>query len=307
MAFDVQSTPWRRRRVIETEAPAPSLCNEPRQAWLWLDGAQIPTLLDDAIALQHQFDHHWIWRDTDWEYAGDGYRSGPLLMPLDDAVLHHFLNDWAQPGKGLILLGENGPAIVNHLQQVRQITLCNGDRVNFRLNASRTLEELCEGLSPNRLAELLGPIQALIWLEGDASLSPWLRADNLSPLPGRLFANGDFTLNSHDEAAIDAASQAWFMRDAATQLTTRYPQVVEQLGDAEFVRQLQIFFEESQALGMQRELAVRKYLSLRLLYAEEPFRQDAVLRQLLKDQTVESYQRLQAVESRLKELSQPSG
>lgn len=95
---------WPRHSVREVEAPDAGLLNGASRAWLWLDGSHSSTLQDDVFAITHRFDALWVWRHTDWEYAGPGYRAGPMLVPLSEPLLEHFLANWAVPQTGMSAL-----------------------------------------------------------------------------------------------------------------------------------------------------------------------------------------------------------
>jgi len=60
---------------------------EPRaRAWILLDGAHSDTLENDLLQIRRGFEYRWVWRDTPREYRNPGYRHGPLLAPLDEAL-----------------------------------------------------------------------------------------------------------------------------------------------------------------------------------------------------------------------------
>ncbi len=294
---------WPRRNVREVEAPDAGLLEGAPRAWLWLDGSHSSMLQDDVFAITHRFDALWVWRHTDWEYAGPGYRAGPMLVPLSESLLDHFLANWAVSQTGLIVLGGDGHQLVEHLQHLRQITAANGDTVRFRLNAARPFEELCEALRGDGLTRLLGPMAAVIWYAGDADAPLWLRIDNPAPAPSRLQNMGGFELGKTDQSSLNAACRQWFMRDTVHTLAQSHWEAVEPLGGDELKRQLDLFAGEAMRVGIVRERDMQEYLRLRLLFPQEPFVHDTPLRTLLADRTRDPRLRLAAMEKRLQDLS----
>lgn len=290
---------WPRHVVHEVAPPDASVLEQAPHAWLWLYGWHSDTLWDDVFAITRRFDAEWVWRGTDWEYAGPGYRAGPLLVPWRDALLKPLLDTWAPQEAGMVVLGGSAAELIPHLQRLRTISTANGDRVHMDLGNTRILEELCEALPAHRRAELLGPIHALIWPEVDTDATQWLRVDNPSPAPTMLRDNGDFTLTSAEEAFQNETSRAWFMRDVARRLTCTYPSEIAELGDEAYAQQLNVFAREAARLDITHEQDVRHYLHLRLVYPQDPFANDSALRAVLMNRQLSARQRLDDVEHRL--------
>ncbi|WP_430390984.1 hypothetical protein [Dyella sp. 20L07] len=294
---------WPRHVVREVAIPDAALLDETPHAWLWLDGSHSSTLQDDVFATGHRFDSHWVWRGTDWEYTGSGYRAGPLLVPMDAALLDHYLRTWTAPHQGLILLGGESAMLITHLQHLRQITAANGDAVRFHLNAARPFEELCEALPSHRLTELLGPMSSVIWPAHSDGPPLWLRIDNPQPTPTTLLNKGAFALTVTDETALGTASHQWFLRNTAQAFAHDYPHAIEPLNGDELVRQFDIFIGEAGGLGITRERDIQHYLRLRLLYPQEPFVNDTVLRTILMARQADPRLRLSEAERHLQTVT----
>lgn len=269
--------------------------------WLWLSGAHSETLEEEVQAITNGFDYRWVWRNTAWEYGSPGYRQGPLLMPLDEALYAHAVDHWLTQQAGLILLGpdDDGDLVV-HLQRLRQLTAADGFPLGFSLHAARQLEELCEGLPAGRLSELFGPIQRLIWYAGDKQAGEWLFAD--APLADRAASvtNEPIALSLDDEAALDHASLAWFMRDCAREFRQRFPAYGNPDNEPVLWRYLKRFVSEAtDQLALTTERDVRHYMELRFQYPHEFFAKDATLRDVLLQRQVKGKQRLFDAEARL--------
>ncbi|CAN7716701.1 hypothetical protein [Caballeronia sp. LjRoot31] len=301
---DAPVADWSRHRVQELTEPVWTELSTGARAWLWLDGAHSDTLENEVTAVTHRFNHRWIWRGTEREYQNPGYRQGPMLVPLDAPLLDHFLATWAPQSAGLILLSQAGDdVLVGHLQQLHQFIAADGLPLRFSLAALRQLEELCDGLPSQRLAELFGPIDAMIWRAGDRQPADWLRAD--TPHNGGLpLASGQcITLSADDEAELDRASFAWFLRDTTRRLTQQYPALVAALDRNEFAQQLTAFASEANNLGLHLERDARHYMALRLTYPQEPFERDTVLRTRLGQRHIAGQQRLFDLEDHLRRLA----
>ncbi|MFD4841560.1 DUF4123 domain-containing protein [Achromobacter sp. NPDC058515] len=290
-----------RRVVEEIAAPEwPALQQGPRP-WLWLNGAHNENLEAEVRAITRRFDHQWVWRGTDLEYQHPGYRRGPMLVQLDDALLEQFLFGWG-PQAGVILrVGDHGPELLGHLQRLHQLIAADGLPVSFSLGAARHLEELCEALPAIRLAELLGPIQALVWRGPEDQGAQWLQARNAHAPAPSLAPDRYFTLTASEESALDHASKAWFMRDSVRHFSRRDPRWGGPANQLELSRQLTTFAEEAERIAVGLERDVRHYMALRLAYPQAPFMMDAVLRMHLSQHQVAGLQRMYALEDRLRQ------
>jgi len=294
---------WSRQVVQEIAQPNFADLQKTARPWLWLDGAASDTLESEVMAITRRFDHRWVWRGTEREYQGPGYRQGPLLVPLDAALFDHFLAQWAAQGTGLVLLSDADESVLTaHLQSLHQITAGDGEALRFSLAARRQLEELCEA-SPSRLGELLGPIQALLWIAEGEPVTPWLRVDAPATYASLFASPQAFALTLSDEAALDHASMAWFMRDAAHRLRKAHPEESALMDADEFALQLTAFSDEARRLGLYLERDARQFMALRLIYPQEPFEHDTVLRANLMKRDVEGRQRMMDLEERLQETA----
>lgn len=272
--------------------------------WLCLNGAHSQTIENDVQAVTKGFDYRWIWRDTAWEYESPGYRHGPLLLPLNEAKYTCALDQWLRRQAGMILLGPaDGDTLVAHLQHLHHLVGADGVPISFSLHAARQLEELCEGLSPNRLSAMFGPIHRLIWHAGEDPSGEWLSADAPDleqPMP----ALGEpIALTDVDQTALDHASFAWFMRDCMRDFCKRIPACGDPRNQAMIWRHLGLFVREAtEQLALTTERDVRHYLELRVRYPQALFVNDAELRGVLVNRHVQARQRLIEVEARLAAL-----
>ncbi|SAK83802.1 hypothetical protein AWB80_05549 [Caballeronia pedi] len=293
---------WSRHVVQEVAEPAFAELQKAARPWLWLDGAASDTLEAEVMAITHRFDHRWVWRGTEREYQGPGYRQGPLLVPLDTALFDHFLTHWAVPGIGLVLLSEaDESTLITHLQALHQIIAADGGPLRFSLAARRPLEELCEALPPHRLAELLGPIKTLSWAAEAVAPAMWLRIEAPANYTSSFVPAHAFTLTTSDEAKLDRASMAWFMRDTVRRLRENYPSQANLIDTDECAQHLALFADEARRLELRLERDVRQYLALRLVYPQESFERDAVLRASLMKLDVSARQRMMDLEDRLQQ------
>lgn len=299
----IEAQAWSRRTIQTVEKPCMSALTQGDRPWLWLNGASSEKLEGDVTAVTGRFNHHWLWRGMEWEYSVPGYRQGPLLVPLDEALLETFLRTWAPASAGLIILtSADNETLLAHLRNLRVLTAADGYPVPFNLGMLRQLEELAEGLSAHRFAELLGPIHSLIWLPHENDSHTWLRAESPFSAPG-LPKVGALRLTPEDEAAVNHANRDWFLRNTARQLEQQQPALTQALGPQELSRRLAIFSEEARGLGCIRERDTFHYLRLRVTYPQKNFLNDTVLRALLCNRTVDARLRLTESESRLQQLT----
>ncbi|MGO4327408.1 DUF4123 domain-containing protein [Cupriavidus sp. 2TAF22] len=295
---------WPRQRVRGVQEPAWHDMPDMPRRWLWLDGAENADLEAEVRAITGRFDHQWIWRETEREYQPPGYRHGPLLVPLDKALLEHFLAHWAPRQAGLLLFSRDDDAgLLGHLQQLHQLIAADGLPLFYSLGAPRALEELCEGLPAPRLAETLGPIQTLVWRTPEEQGGQWLCADNPDAHAPALSPRHHVALTSEDEAALGHASHAWFMRDNVRHFTRLHAAFADPANQQELCRQLTAFATEAEKLALTLERDVRHYMALRLAYPQAPFATDAELRAGLTQRHMAGLQRLHALEDRLRRIS----
>lgn len=295
---------WPRRIVQPAQAPGMETLAEAGHGWLWLDGAQDAELEEQVVALTPGFDHHWLWRDTAWAYTSPGYRHGPLLTRVNAGLLQRFVDDWAPRQMGVLIFAPDEAHACPHLQGLHRMNARDGLPLRFNLTATRQLEELCEGLAPHRLSELLGPIRGVTWRTADADGAQWLRVD----LPDRdavapVSTYEDiYTLHEADEDAINQASFEWFMRETARRTLPPDLAATDPAAHAKLLRQFSIFATEAGQIGLVIERDVRHYIRLRLRFPQQPFEKDTELRTILARQTVPGLQRLHHAEQRLNQI-----
>ncbi|MDR3410837.1 MAG: hypothetical protein P4L87_07840 [Formivibrio sp.] len=305
-ALHIEAFPYKNIHLVAK--PVLSTLSEEHQPWLCLNGALVDTLDDDVRALTKRWVHHWVWRGTDWEYTTPGYRHGPLLVPLNEALLDTYLATWAPMGMGPIVLGPANPdTLIAHLQNLRLISAADGNPAFFSLTALRQIEEMAEGLPAHRFSEVLGPIQGLIWQNGKGDTRQWLRADNPSSQTLAMRAENRFALDEAEEEALGQTSHWRFLRDAARQFTEQYPERIRPLGAEELARRLVMYAGEAVKLEMTNERDMRHFMRLRLIYPQRFFDRDEMLRATLGDLKSNARLRLSECELRLQHLTaQPS-
>lgn len=298
---------WPRQHVKVVTTPAWATLQDGPRPWLWLSGECSESLEADVRGLTQRFDHQWVWLDTAWQYESPGYQQGPMLVPLDTTLFNHFLETWAPQRAGLLLLGpDDEQELLGHLRQLRLIIAADGLPLTFSLGASRQLEELGESLPNERLAQLFGPIARLIWRAGGKHATEWLQADAPTAMPGVALADGHhLTLTPEDEATLDQASHAWFMRDTARLFTLRHPALASALTETQLYAQLMAFDREADSLALLLERDARHYMELRFVYPQALFAHDTLLRNHLTRRHVPARQRLQEAEERLQQIACP--
>ncbi|MGH8465984.1 MAG: DUF4123 domain-containing protein [Pseudomonas sp.] len=269
-------------------------------AWLWLDGAQRPGLEEEVAGLCRPAERTWVWRGTAWEYGRPGYRQGPLLLRLSETLLDRYLSDWSEAGAGVILVSDDVPALVTHLQNLRHITAANGDSVCFSLRAFRTLEEFSEGLSEQALSRLLGPIQSILWrLPGESD--PWRSVHNPAPDCEALEHDSAFALTEPEEAALDHAAIEAFQRRSMQRLRNEYPELLQSESVETLIESFTTLLRESRELQLAHERDVFHFMRLRMTYPRKTFVEHRELRQILCNKPVSARLRLRQAELILKQ------
>lgn len=302
------------RRVVHT-VPCPdwtALEQGPRP-WLYLRGSDSETLQKEVHTVSDRVDQQWMLHSADQER---GVLDYPLLVPLDEPLYAHAMEHWLRQQTGLIVLGpDDGDTLVRHLQRLHTVTASDGFPVGFSPHAMRALEELCEALPAERLAKLLGPIQRLVWYSGDLQTGEWLCAN--APLTA-LSATADempaddaevgtpaLTLTESDEAALDQASHAWFMRDCVREFRQRFAAYATAEQQPLLWKHLAKFAHEACApLGFTTERDMRHYMALRLTYPSACFAEDSPLWEILMAKQLEIPQRLSAAQEQLQAWTQ---
>jgi hypothetical protein len=310
------------RRLVYTVAqPDWSTLEHQPRPWLCLHGGHSETLLQEVRSISRHLNQQWVWRGLDDPHAIHAYRQGPLLVPLDAALYAHALVHWLPQQAGLIVLGpEDGQVLLQHLQRLRTVVASDGFAMPFSLHAARALEELCEALPAQRLAQFFGPIQQLIWHTGGVPAGEWLCADAparpapAEPVtgeapcqaPSELRTQSALNLTESDEAALDQASHAWLMRDCAREFRQRFPAYAAPEQQAQLWQKLLQFVQEARApLGFTKEADLRHYMALRLAYPPACFAEDSALWELLMNPQLDSQQRLSAAQAQLQAWMEP--
>lgn len=292
---DLSAELWPYRQVQAIAKPDWNAVRDADGAWLWVDGAQDQDLAREIAAIASPPDREWIWRNTPWEYAGPGYRQGPLLTRVNEVLMQRYVSEWAMKGAGLILFTNDRERLVLHLRNLRHITAANGDSVHFSLRALRRLEEFSEGLSREHLGRLLGPIRSMVWcLPGQPE--GWRRIDNIVEDDTSLEHDGAFELSDDEETALNRASVTAFMRRAVGRLYLDHREDVQAMPPEKLKHQLEVFLNESQRIGLIHERDVFHYLRLRFVYPQGPFVLHQPANRILSDRDVHGRLRLREAE-----------
>ena len=300
-----EASRWTRRVVNASPCPDwAALEREPRP-WLLLDGTHSDTLETDVLQIKRGFEYRWVWRDTPREYRNPGYRHGPLLVPLDEALFTHAVEHWLRQQAGIILVAPDDiDLLVAHLQQLHHLTGTDGFPLRFSLNGARALEEFCEGLTAHSLSRLFGPIQRFIWYAGNEHQGEWLGAD--SPVQGQAAPALDepIALTKADEVSLDQASLAWFVRDCVRSIRRQTSAYDDPENEPALWRRTGLFVREAaDQLALTLERDVRHYVDLRFRYPQDFFANDNVLREILIERNIPGKQRLLDAEARLSALA----
>lgn len=300
-----EASRWKRRVVHALPCVDWATLEHGARLWICLDGAHSDTLENDVLQVTRGFEHRWVWRDTPREYRHPGYRHGPLLVPLDEALFAYALDHWLSQRAGIILLAsDDNDVLVAHLQQLHQLADADGFSVDFSLHGARALEEVCEGLSTNSLSRMFGPIQRLIWYAGSKHRDEWLVADSPSLGHATPALDAPIALTKVDETSLDQASLAWFMRDCGRTIRQQTPAYDDPKNEPVLWLHLDLFVQEATdqlALTMERD--IRHYVDLRFRHPQDFFAKDNVLRAILTQRHVQGKQRLVDAEARLSALA----
>ncbi|MBK5003667.1 DUF4123 domain-containing protein [Pseudomonas sp. S32] len=295
---------WPRQHVKVVPQPNWPL-SEADTAWLLLNGNDIPALADTIRSLSPPGGHHWVWRGTQHEYSGRGYQAGPLLARLNCALFEQFIACWGPDQTGLLLLGpDHHTPLLQQLQHVKHLRSADGNTLMFRWQNLRKLEELCEALPQTTLQRLFSPIRQMIW-HGGLAAHTWLQqsiaqatAPGLSPPP-------PVALTSTEEAALNSASHALFMRRAEYLLSGYLQKIAGDRTADEMREYLATLDEEGRYFRFEFEDERMYYLQLRLFYPVEPFIEDRKIQGLLRDTERQGRQRGVEILGRLREISTP--
>ncbi|WP_321872025.1 DUF4123 domain-containing protein [Paraburkholderia tropica] len=107
----------------------------------------------------------WVWAET--EYASHAQR-GPLLVQMeeDSPLPAAFRDGWAPSDGGVFITSRASiDKVLAQLRSILFVYLPDGDRARFRLQETAALSSVLRALAPLRVAQLLGPISQLLWLE----------------------------------------------------------------------------------------------------------------------------------------------
>ncbi len=300
-----EASQWTRRVVKAFPCPDWATLEQEPRPWILLDGAHSDSLENDLLQIRRGFKYRWVWRDTPREYRNPGYRHGPLLVPLDEALFTHAVEHWLRQQAGIILVApEDIDLLVAHLQQLHQLTGTDGFPLRFSLNGARALEEFCEGLTAHSLSRLFGPIQRFIWYAGDEHQGEWLGAGSSVQVQAAPALDEPIALTKADEISLDQASLAWFVRDCVRSIRRQTPAYDDPKHETALWRRTDLFVREAaDQLALTLERDVRHYVDLRFRYPQDFFATDGVLRNILIERHIPGKQRLVDAEARLSALA----
>lgn len=297
---------WPRQVVKVVAEPEWSRLETQGKTWLWLDGRNRLELESEVQPLADPFSVQWLWRGTPKEYEHPGYQHGPMLVPLNASLLEKFVSTWGPEQVGLVLIGPQDPeSLLQHLQLLDQIIGPDGHSIAFQLGALRTLEEMCEALPSGQRARLFGPITSAIWHAGE-DFGEWLQMPAQIAASAESDDNQRITLTSGDEAALNLASRAWFLRHFSRDMTERFPLFASERNQLRMRRQLVLFVEEAERIGLRLERDMRFYMELRLRYPQEAFSKNEEIRTLLGQSHIHGLARLFEASARLSQTATKS-
>ena len=130
-----------------------------------------------------RIDFAWVLEDTQFD---QNKKDGALLVGLnkDTPLPEHYIKHWTQHRIGIFIQSD---ADIDEMQQhLSSLVLVNGEidgMVYFRLQEPRQLDTIIKSLNKYRQAELLGPIQHLIWCKDIGREYQWMHAENPNPTP----------------------------------------------------------------------------------------------------------------------------
>ncbi|WP_167654067.1 DUF4123 domain-containing protein [Pseudomonas putida] len=294
---------WPRQVVKVVAEPEWARLETEGKTWLWLDGRNRLELEIEVKPLAEPYSIRWLWRGTPKEYEHPGFRHGPMLVPLNASLLEKFNSTWGPEQAGLVLIGPEDPgALLQHLQLLDQIIGPDGHPIAFQLGALRTLEEMCEALPSGQRARLFGPITSAIWHTGE-DFGEWLQMPAPVTVPTESDYSQRITLTSGDEAALNLAGRAWFFRHFSRCMIQRFPVFASEGNQLPMRRQLALFVEEAESIGLRLERDMRFYMELRLRYPQEAFSKDEQIRTLLGQSHIQGLVRLFEVSDRLSQTA----
>ncbi|MCF6190066.1 MAG: DUF4123 domain-containing protein [Cocleimonas sp.] len=130
-----------------------------------------------------RIDSAWILEDTQFD---QNKKDGALLLRLnkDSPLPQHYIQYWTQHRIGIFIQSD---ADIDEMQQhLSSLVLVNSETDNmvyFRLQEPRQLDGIIKSLNKYRQAELLGPINHIIWCKDIGREYQWMHTENPNPTP----------------------------------------------------------------------------------------------------------------------------
>ncbi|WP_236186219.1 DUF4123 domain-containing protein [Pseudomonas protegens] len=159
----------------------------------------------------------WIWNDTEYDKH---HADGPLLVQYQPGspLPALFTEAWAPTG-GAVLITSLRPIdeVVAQLRAALFVLMPDGKKARFRLQETDALSSVLQAIEPHRAAQLLGPVQEMIWRENHGPEHQWWRyRQSGGPYP----VQGGFQFHHAEMTAIDAGLNEYHLRKqtALTQL-----------------------------------------------------------------------------------------
>ncbi|PXF63601.1 DUF4123 domain-containing protein [Kangiella spongicola] len=205
------------------------------------DSLEIPENKEFSDILKEQDSFiklNWLWEDTEWN---SHYRHGPCLVELDanSPLIEYYKNTLAQHEFGILIQSQHSTDnLIKHLQSILRVSIEGRGVVYFQLHTPKSLASLFDAFEAEKMQQLLGPIECLVWRQNTGKAHQWFSyhqtSDDIKPAQEL----GWFKITSDEMQSIDHDALLHFRKSL--------------INDALYYRE-QGYFERQPTMHLQKQ------------------------------------------------------
>lgn len=283
-----------------------------------LDIPEVKELVGILKAQDRYIKLNWLWEDTEWH---SHYRKGPCLVQLehDSPLFDYFTETLAEQGFGIIIqTSQSDSTLIEHLQSLLRVTIEGKGPTYFTFHSPSAIASYFDALTSDKMLELLGPIEHLIWRHNTGKAHQWFGYFNEQetntyqenqPQHGSSKEMGWFHFSQDEMHSINhdallhfrksLINDALYYREQGT--FERQPALALQgQSEADIAEILYPLLEDASEHQVSDQALKKRWVELHLYYKE--LIQEAEFQTLLKDTSHHQNKRIKNINQRIKQM-----
>ncbi len=234
----------------------------------------------------------WVWEES---IRDDQKEQGPILVKVDvesepeSDLLTHFTAKWANQNGGILLTSDYSlDQLQQHLRSL-MILANSGGATSFSIHRPQQLTTIFAVLEQSRGSEMLGPIEAMFWLENCGSASStytpqWYQATNLQPHTPQHQETEWFYFETSQTAEMNRLAEIWYQQSLLHTIQADIEQGdykgqtlnhLKQYSATDLELMIKNGIDHSRKIGIKDQTLMQQYIQM-TLYCPEKVRTDSV-------------------------------